>query len=576
MNRHRLWASVLLGILISSGCPRRFDPRAQEVRAASPAAEADYQRAHNLLQEGKDAAARAALQRFSAEHPQDPLAERARFLRGMAEYRLKDYGAAREQLLPFADQIVDSEEGTELHAVLADLLRREGRVREALREYDRYYHGASVRPVEQAYVRAEVLRLLPALPPEEQAGLRQRFGLGPLLLPAAAPAPATAIGLLLPLSGRDRALGERVLRGALLGADLLPEHKAEGFELRVRDLGAAGVSAEQAVDELAQEGVAALVGPPSRGGEAERVAAQAAKHGLPLLDLSPELAAVPGPAFHVLRGNAARAEGLARYLAAQRLPTVAVLAPATAYGRAMTRAFVAALQGRPAANVRVVAQLSYPEGTTTFLGQAQKLLALAPEALFVPAPVGQLELVSAQLASSGVLATQNVPAGRTRPSAAGGPPVRLLLSTAEGLSERLLRNAGRYLQGAVLAPISSGAIPVDDPALGAFAAGYQRAYGEEPVALDALGHDAVRLLRAACGPAADHPARECAPQQVARALPDLVLGGATGPVCFDAAGQRAGTPLLLRIEGTALRLLPPPKTETCGAPELRGRTARLL
>ncbi len=633
-GRNGTLIGVVLGLLATAGCPRRFDPRAAEIHSPNKEAEADYARARQTLEQGDPATAQKELSRFLAQHGDDPLAAeatllqaraalslkdpaqardlvlplaqpgersgisappseavvaRARYLLGLSLYHLGDLAGGRRLLQPFAEQIVDSDDGTELHAVLADILRRDGSPKDALREYDRYYHGAGVQKVEQAYVREQASRLIAALPPLDQPDWQRRFALLTDSAHAATSSgsrasiePRTIVGLLLPLSGKDRALGDRVLRGALLGAELIGATGVMGnrqiTDLRVRDgaatdlLGAAGA--------LLDEGALVLIGSPKREGDASKLYPVTGPRGIPLIDLSPALdeGAPAGAVFHLLRSNAARARGLARFLAQKGLTSVAVLAPTTAYGKAMTQAFVAELTGKP---VRVVGQLSYAESATTFTDKAQQLLVLHPEALFVPASVPQLELIAAQLAATGVIPTQNVP---VKP---GG--VRMLLGTADGLGERLLRTAGRYLQGAVLAPISSGGVEVNDPALTALSQRYQQAYGEEPGALDALGYDAVRLIAVACQgqgqgsgqipgqnpatPAGPAERRECSPSRIAAALPNLTLSGATGSICFDARGQRAGAPLLVRVEGAGLRIIPSPPQETCGAPELRTRTA---
>jgi branched-chain amino acid transport system substrate-binding protein len=600
MRRNPVFLGVLLGAMVTSGCPRRFDPRAEEIRAGSSAAETSYREARALLQEGRAPEAEAALRRFTVEHPTDPLRpqatvlqaraalqqgeaaravdlllpllsdrqggggrpagsvpqavqDRARFVLGLAQHRLGDFAGARANLQPFADQIVDSEDGTELHAILADLARREERVADALREYERFYNGSGTSALEQAYVREQVRRLSISLPPREAAEVRRRFGLDAQAptqgqgMPSSGQAPA--VGLVLPLGGKDRALGERVLRGALWGAGFFDG--ASGLRLHVRDAGPTPQSAAAAVSALAQEGVVAIIGSPGRGPQTEEILTQAARHGLPVLDTSP-VSGVPGAArrgasYRLLHPGADRVRALIAHALNRGARTLAVLAPATAYGKAMSAQVATELAGKRA---RLVGQLSFPEGATTFAAQARELLALRPEALLLPVTVPQLELIAAQLATSSVIPTQDVV-----PKGGQAPPVGLLLATADGMGERLLRNAGRYLQGAVLAPLSAGAVPVADPGLPPpdEVARYQQHFGDEPGALDALGRDAARLVLAACENGGGLGTGPCTPARVARALPGLKLPGATGPLGFQQDGQREGPPLLLRVEGDSLR-----------------------
>ena len=627
----RLWAYGLAAALLVTGCPRRFDPRAEEIHSQNPDAEADYQKAQRLVQKGDLAGADQALQQFLGKYGSptaDPLvpvavlmaaqvarslgqparakelaaplayppagtpapsawiSDRARLELGLAQHRLGDFAEARALLVPMSAQIVDSEEATELHATLADLWLREDQPNEALRELELFYRGATVRPVEQAYIREQVTRLLGRFPVDQQGKLRQRFGIESLSAGAtgtdAAAVRASSgpvVGLVIPLAGKDRALGERVLRGALWAAESLGSPRQPGtlagVDLRVRD--SASADAATLVADLRREGVQALIGSPSRGPETAQLLAAAEREGLPVLSLSPSPAQPAGAppsiprattrsTFYLLRSNAARAQALARSLVGSGLPTVAILAPASAYGQAMTRAFVDALtasgKGTP---VQVAAQLTFPENATTFTAQAKRLLEVAPSALFVPASAAQLELIAAQLASSGVLPIYKVTRGTVDKPGLGSPPVKLLLGSAEGMGERLLKNAGRYLQGAVLAPLSVGRLSIADSPSANRWDGYTEQVGAEPGALDALGFDAVLTLRAACtklGPQAPQPSatNRCTSDALAATLRGLTLQGATGPIAFDdgttgGPGERSGQALLVRVDSSALHLV---------------------
>lgn len=595
-------AAVPLALLVAlavAGCPRRFDPRAQEIRSSDPAAEAAYQDALNLLQKGDLPGADRALEAFRSSHrPPEPLLpvaavtqarvarllgqparakdlaqplatsgaapstgieERARLELGLAEHALGHGTEARALLSPLSPLIVESEEATELHAALAELLLRSDDKASALREYELFYRGAGVRPLEQAWVRAQVGRLLPKLPADQRERVRQRFGIEATTSAEGAPTveSAPSIGLLVPLSGKNRTLGERVLRGALWGAELLGAPRRAGagtflgLDLRVRDSAAGDVAT--AVAELQREGVQAIIGSPVRQ-EATAIAAAAERAGLLAVHLSAAAGGntTGGRSLYLLRSNPARAQALAQELIRAGLPSVAILAPATPYGQTMTRAFVEALAG---SRVQVLAELTFSEGSTTFTALAQQLGQLQPSALFVPASAAQLELISSQLATAGVLPTWKVTRGAADKPALANPPVRLLLSTAEGMGERLLKSAGRYLQGAVLAPVSVGGLALSESAQPGRWDGFTQQLGSEPGALDAMGLDAVQLLRAGCQKArAAAPAATCTVEELATSLRGLSLEGATGTLAFDGAGQPSGPPLLVRIDGNSVRL----------------------
>lgn len=615
----RLWSCALAAALLFTGCPRRFDPRAEEIHSQNPEAEADYQQAQQFLKKGDLAGADQALQQFLSKYaatPTEPLlpvatlqaaqvarslgqpsrakelaiplahpaagapslspwiTDRARLELGLSQHRLGDFAEARTLLAPLSSQIVDSAEATELHATLADLWLRESQTAEALRELELFYRGVSVRPVEQAYIREQVNRLADRLPPEQQAKVRQRFGIEAPAGTAAGPETASAragsgpiVGLLIPLAGKERALGERVLRGALWAAEALGGPRGAslptGIDLRVRDT--ASSDPASLVAELRREGAQVVIGPPARGAETAQLLTAAEREGLLALDLSSRpTGSAPAPApvptkttLHLVRGNVARAQALAQTLVNSGLPTVAILAPATAYGQAMTRAFVDAVAERSrGGGVQIVAQLTFPDNATTFTAQAKRLLETAPSALYVPASAAQLELLAAQLASSAVLPIYKVTRGTADKPGLANPPVKLLLASAEGMGERLLKNAGRYLQGAVLAPLSIGRLAIADGPAAAAARwdGYTEQVGAEPGALDALGFDAVLSIRAACSRLrAQAPGARCTSDALAPTLRSLQTDGATGVIAFDDAGERSGPVFLVRVDGGTLR-----------------------
>src|SRR5436305_368205 len=80
--------AVLLGLLCATGCPKRFDPRAEEIRSPSGPAQAAYQQAKETLQSGDAQGATQALEQFPAQFPQDPLLPEVTLLRARAALKL--------------------------------------------------------------------------------------------------------------------------------------------------------------------------------------------------------------------------------------------------------------------------------------------------------------------------------------------------------------------------------------------------------------------------------------------------------------------------------------------------------
>lgn len=607
----RRGAAAITLLLVVGGCPKRFDPRAETVRASpDPEADHEYHEARARLEIGDAREAEARFAAFLQKHPNDPLAPsarigqaraalllnqpkkakevlepvarpeddptaaRARYLLGLALHKTGDFSRSRELLKPFAANIASGDDATELHAVLADDAARLGDVGDALAEYDAFFAGA--RPVEKLYLRDRVseivarltppdaLRLWSTLPHDslaaaylgrrvaadaratgdertalavlsESRGARERAGLeDPRPARVVAPGASRAVALVVPLSGRQRALGERVLRGALLAADLMAPGNLPGgvpIDLQVRDTGSDPARAAAAVEELARTGVAAIVGSPDRV-EAQSAVPRAEQLGVPFLELAPDDARRGDSTFKLVRQIDARARALARLVVKRGARSVAVLAPESGYGRAMAFAF---LDEARKLGARVAGDVRYPVGSTTFVEPVRRIQQGSPQALFVPSPASDLSLIAPQLAASGVTLMPGMKPAR-RPAH--------LYATADGMNERFLQSTAKYLEGAILAPVFYP--DQGDPRAAAFVDRYRQAYGEEPSSLDALAYDAVRAARLALEHAdGDRGA-------IAVSLSHLGENGLSGEIAFTAGGDRGGAPPLYTIEGGAV------------------------
>jgi ABC-type branched-subunit amino acid transport system substrate-binding protein len=602
-------AFTCLSVLaVLTGCPKRFDPRAETVQK-SPDSEADrdYHEARGRLEVGDAREAAVRFADFLRKYPTDPLAPsarigqaraelllnqpkkakeilepvarptddptaaRARYLLGLTLHKTGDFSRSRELLKPFTTTIASGDDSIELHAVLADDAAHLDDWQDALVEYSAFFTGA--RPAEKLYLKDRVSELCAKLPPtealrlwnalphdglaaaylgkrvaadarahgdertasailDESKGARERAGLEE---PKEARAPkkegGRVVGMVVPLTGRQRAYGERALRGALLAADLMAPPNLPGgvpIEIKVRDSGSDPARASAAVDDLAKEGVAAIVGSPDRV-EAQSAVPRAEQLGVPFLELAPDEARRGETTFNLVRQSDERARTLARLAVKRGARSVAVLAPDSAYGRSMAAAFVDEARRLGA---RIARDLRYPETSTTFIEPVRRLQQGSPEAIFVPAPSTQLALIAPQLASSGVTRLPGVkPTGK----------MAQLYATADGMNDRFVQSTGKYLDGAVLAPVFFP--DTGDPRAEQFLERYRAAYNEEPSSLDALAFDAVRAVRIAVEHADGSTAA------LANALSHLGENGLTGEIAFAAGGDRAGAPPLYTVDG---------------------------
>lgn len=184
----------------------------------------------------------------------------------------------------------------------------------------------------------------------------------------------TTLGVVLPLSGRFARFGEESLQGVLLAAGVFGNDGA-GPRVRVliRDSAGRPEQAADAVRELDEAGVVAVVGP-LLSGESEAAAVAAERAGVPLLTLTAreEVSAARPHVFRVRTMPSEEVEALVEHamlhLGAQRF---AILYPSDAYGRGLRRLFWKAVERRGGS---VVSIASYEPDATDFGGPIRKLV----------------------------------------------------------------------------------------------------------------------------------------------------------------------------------------------------------
>jgi branched-chain amino acid transport system substrate-binding protein len=543
----------------------------------APSATLGEARARLGLNEGQKAKELLESIKVPEDAANDPMRARTAYLLGFALHKTGDFRRARDLLRPFSGQLASGDDAIELHAVLGDCAAHLNDIEDALKEYELFFSGA--RPAEKLYLRDQAAALVTKLTADDalriwnnmaKDGLaaaylgrrvaadrraagdenmarvildqsrnaRERIGLEDGKAPARADS-ERAIGLLLPLTGKGRPLGERALRGALLAADLAGGGGLSSglpIELKVRDSASDPARALTAIEELEGERVAAVLGPPDRA-EAGQVAPRAEALGIPFVQLAPDSVRRGDLVFKMVRPSSATAAALVQRAKKNGARSVAILAPDSVFGRALGQAFKEAAQG---AGLKVVADVKFPEGSTTFVDPVKRVMAARPDALLVPAAASQLSLIAPQMSSSGLTAMPGV-----KP---GGKEAKLY-ATSDGITPQFLQSTAKYLQGAVLGPTFYP--DVNEPRVAAFVDRYRAAYGEEPSSLDALAYDAVRAVRIAI----DHhgggnPSRAGVASQMAQ----LSESGITGDVSFTAM-ERSGSAPLYVVDGNGLTRL---------------------
>lgn len=316
---------------------------------------------------------------------------------------------------------------------------------------------------------------------------------------AMAPSGPPHVALLLPLSGRSAPLGARI-QGV---ADMVGDEDQPGDPTQVEVLDAGSpAKARAAMDSLrgrAISGVVAIFDQQT----AEGVGGLLGELELPVIALT--LSQAPMRSDRVWRGLhtpplVARAVAGAGLAAGGR--RAAIVYPDIAYGQALARLFEGSWQ---AGGGEITVQRSFSLEKPDIKAMARDLKGRGFDTLFLPAP----PQVAANLLSH-FAAEAGVWSKSSRRSMAGRKGVKevVLLGIPEWYDQRLIDQAGRYVDGALIpvpfaTELSNGA---------AFAGAYTARHNRVPTAFEALTYDAIQALAAA------HEAARSTGQPVATAL----------------------------------------------------------
>ncbi|HEX6941212.1 MAG TPA: ABC transporter substrate-binding protein [Longimicrobiales bacterium] len=349
-----------------------------------------------------------------------------------------------------------------------------------------------------------------ALRPERAAGVDRT------------PAPVL-VGVVVPRSGSAylERYGGLVLEGVELAIQGRDAGAGAPVALEVVDGGGDPERAAAAVQELERRGAVAVIGPVLPAAFEAAVRART-DPGLVLIDpLGSEPVAAPD-AYALNAPDVLGAEALARYAARQGWLRVGMLYPRTGEHRDQARAFAAALE---AAGGRIVAEVPYDSGTTTFATHLKAIEEHAPQAIFVPAPERDVHQIAPQITYYGL----------------AGAGVHVL--GGDGWTGESVRRevAARYLDGVVTTtplPRSSDAVGWND-----FVARYEEAYRRSlGHPFPALGYDAMQLILAALDAGGRRPGDLAAAFREIRGL-----RGATG-VLSVRQGRIVRRPFPMRYE----------------------------
>jgi len=395
---------------------QRFSAFVQRYKDSQLVDEALFRRAQALTKAGRLQESQAALQDFLEKHPTSPFKNSAALELAAVQSKLGQAGPPPAQL--DTSQLSEKEKN-QAAAALAESYARSGQPGEAMRWAARALesapaqeHDARLKDFERALDAApgrDVARLVsdldrksPAWPAaalklariqlhlgdrsharELASDIVSADGQGPyadgargVLKAAQEPAPLNPrlLGIVLPLTGDLIGFADQALNGIALTLDL---QGRGSLMVEVVDTKGEPDAAADAVDQLAQRGAIAILGPL---GIAEGLAAatRAQQLGIPLLSLSRAegLTALGEYVFRDMPTSSAQARAVAEY-AQKKLnaKSFGILHPDSTYGDEMARYFWDAVD---AGGSEVRAFEHYPLRTTTFKPFVQHMVGRSP------------------------------------------------------------------------------------------------------------------------------------------------------------------------------------------------------
>lgn len=516
----------------------------------------------------------------------DPVAERALLYDGAALALLGRHEEAVAVLEPLVDKLTDPEDIQVLEDTLWNTARKAGDMKRAAASVDRLLtvleNPSDRREVLRAFKRflvsiTEIEKLDQALEPlsetskareaveERKAAVYMEAGqfqkakeiLDALAQNADAeeapgeptqPLPETppedvdlnAVGLLAPLSGRARLVGDAALKGATLGAE------EAGVRLAIRDSKGDPEAATEAVESLvARDRVSAIIGP-LNAAAAKAAARKAEELGVPMLAMSvqEDVASVGDFVFREFAANKIEPVALIDICRSRGARRFGILFPESGYGRAMRAMYVSALQN---AGLSPAAEASYPQDAVNFKEQAEALSRENLDVLFIAGHSSRIPLIVPALAAAGLT---SAPYGR-EPVESGRRPIQLIVPSV-GFSEDLLRRAGRYLDGALFCVFFA---PETGHAAQAFASKYHLKFGTRPTVIAAYGRDAVLIAARALkdGSQSRRELRQWLVGRAAAVAPSI--GTATPFNGFTPNGAPKAVPYILEVVDGELSIL---------------------
>lgn len=468
----------------------------------------------------------------AAQSTHAPTADRASFYRGVALEMLGDHATARGLLAAYVGRTVDPADTAMLLRNLASaeqalgahgeaLTHLDALLREPLAEVDRVAVRARIdalvraelsddelqnaadslahdgyswsvvagRALTRAFENGNMTRVRVLAAELHQRGIELTDEMQSMNLRASLPDTASpdVIGVVLPLSGPAREIGQRALRALMLASGVPSDRPLPPGSPRIvyRDTMGDPHEAVRAVEDLVSLHRAIAIIGPIDGQEALAASQRAAELRVPLVTLTP----VPGittagnSVFRLFSDAGAEAHALVEAARARGARSFAIVHPDSPAGVAMTEPYLRAISDLSGT---VALNQGYPATTTAFGPLATQLQAASFDALIIADTSRTTALLLPTLATAGIWASpQTTRAQRQNRTV-------IMLGSSLAFDASLLRTTTRYVEGIIFslpfyAPLATGAGR-------RFADSFQAVNGTPPDVFAAFAFDAFTLV----------------------------------------------------------------------------------
>lgn len=504
--------------------------KAQEMLAKHPrsamAPEALYLTARSRFDQGQTDLAMQNAQKLVGQFPQSDRAAPARKIIGDCHLARQDYIKAGQQYLEGLSAARNAEQREAIRLPLSALIE-ESLLAGEIRVLYRKYHQSDAAPAlglklarmeldaknadEARKLLSELVKKYPQSDEAEtaaamMAAMTEKKETG-------APSEPPRIGLLVPLTGKYSEYGLAVKDGVELAVSDYNLKASLKIKLFVEDTRGDMVDAARATMRLIDTTrVLGMLGEVLSG---PTIAAAAVANARQVPILSPtameERIAGLGPyVFQLTQSTSWQGASLATYAVKKLgLSSLGVFYPNESSAEATAQAFrdQAIKEG-----AKVLASQAYEPGTTDFKEQIEKLKTAKIQALFIPAPPGDIVMIAPQLAYHQIKVQ--------------------LLGHEAWADPKVLAHGEVYVEGAVLATLSPGSGLAQ--AAQAFEAAYKKRHNKPPSKQAAQGYDAARILIEALR---KNPATPDELRLELQATGSFTKGGA-GHISFGKAGAQ--------------------------------------